>query len=36
MFNRILYIGTDPKGKGGMATVMRFYQNISKEKFSFC
>lgn len=35
VYFKILYIGTDPKGKGGMATVMRFYQNISKEKFSF-
>lgn len=35
MFSHIIYLGTDPQGHGGMATVMRFYQKIAGEKFRF-
>lgn len=35
MFSNILYIGTDPEGKGGMATVMRFYRDIAGDQFRF-
>lgn len=35
MFERILYLGTSPEGKGGMATVMRFYRDIAGGQFHF-
>lgn len=35
LFKRLLLLGTDPKGKGGMATVMNFYRQLAGDNFRF-